>query len=323
MNDCLVTTLKGESSNDNLPILGAFVFNVKEKTITSSDQQRLQIENTKECVVSVIGSGYFGEDNVSNIETQHLTTITIPANTSKILYFKNGNYKVCISEKYALYTLVLKDNSILVGDISGLEYSKQLRYIDMPSNDTEGNIDALKGLTSLIRLDVGSTKVNGDIASLGALTALQVLSISGTDISGDIAGIGNLSSVSSLSCNNNKVVGDIDDLGGLTSLSAFYPNFRMMGGTVEGFVASQISHGRTSVTTSSPIFIGNLLKFATFGGNNYNEGNNLVTWESTSKIVIYAGGGSVANATDVYAKGASQSEITAWENAGKTVHVIS
>ena len=137
---------------------------------------------------------------------------------------------------------------------------------------------------------------------------------------------------------NGYSYGSIEKLGRLINLGFPGSQFNILGfssknivGTIEGFVAGQVKNGRTN-TGDFPIktYIhdssSNDKPEVTFGNKlitTYINANAWITWESTSKISIYAGT-SVEASTEVYVRGYSASEITSnqasgevWE--GKTV----
>lgn len=324
MENCLVKKLKSVVNNSDLTTLGALKLNVSKKTISNINQQKLNIRAVEDIIVTAYGSGYFGTDNVSNIESQHYTTLSIPANTTTVLFFKNEDYTVEIKSKYGLFTFSNAEvsNSIVSINIDDLSYSYSLHYIAIEGTSSVGNIKELSSLTELLTLNTANTQIKGELQDISTLTTLTSLYISNcSNIKGSLSALQNMTSLQTLSFNHTNIIGTTQDLGKLTSLSVCYVNRDTMSGTIEEFVATQINGGRLSV--SSPVFIGNLTKFATFGGQYYNDANCLVTWESNNKIVVYAGGTSIAACTYVYAKGATAEEIAAWEQDGKTVVVVS
>lgn len=107
---------------------------------------------------------------------------------------------------------------------------------------------------------------------------------------------------------------------GYSNLTKFI--YRTLTGSIEDFVALQIEAGFTVRNSSNPVETNALSAGVTFGGETHAAGTGFLTWESESKIIYYRGT-SIADSTEVYAKGATAEEITAWENAGKTVVVIS
>ena len=67
-----------------------------------------------------------------------------------------------------------------------------------------------------------------------------------------------------------------------------------------------------------------VLNYATFGGTKYNEATYCyISWSSASVITIYVGANGYANCPRIYAKGATQDQIAAWQAAGKTIVQVS
>lgn len=87
-------------------------------------------------------------------------------------------------------------------------------------------------------------------------------------------------------------------------------------GDVEALVSGFVSNGRSSETTG--LSISNINYSHITFGDNYLVNNGKLTWNGTSKITFIT-----TNVNKVYCKGATAEEIAAWEQAGKTVFVIS
>lgn len=218
-------------------------------------------------------------------------------------------------------------------DIKNVERMPNLAYLTgKNSPNVVGNLEALKNRT-FTYLQLSGTKVSGTLAQLLAIPAYQnksAIDVSVlTEVGGDISALADETQLVTFNAvNNRQIFGSIESLVKLTnlttlSLAGAYAN--AFTGSIENFVAGQIANGRSQVTISNKIFCPWILTYATFGGNYYTTmGGHWLTWDSASKITIYYSTTSAFdNYSHVYAKGATAEEITAWENAGKIVHIIS
>lgn len=103
MENCLVTKLKAVVNNDNLSKFG--ILTIRTKTLIGTpniSQQCCLVISAKESVTLKVIGGYCST-NENNIETDKLTEVTFV--NQKILYFKNADYRIEISNKYAITAL--------------------------------------------------------------------------------------------------------------------------------------------------------------------------------------------------------------------------
>lgn len=293
-NKCLVTKLNGMVNNDNLPILGALTVKVKSVTSPTDNQRKLTITvaETETVKVKAVG-GSFTKNGVS------MTELTLNNSDGVVvLYFSNGDYKVNIENKYGILTLQTAENSIISFNLDEFVLPKTLSIVAMSSGNT-GSIDNIKleDSANVISLK-DNTNISGNISSLSGYTSLIYLNLR------NCAGIS----------------GDIESLGGMPSLTTIDIYGTSIGGTIEGFVAAQVAAGRTSVAP----FSANGISRCSFGGSTHVDASRAnIGWDSASKITIYTGSPIVSECTTIYAKGATAEEIAAWEQAGKTVTVVS
>jgi hypothetical protein len=287
MSNCLVTKLKGRVDNDNLPKNGEF----KLEVLDGSNGIGLFISNT-DTSKGLYVTGNLTVDGGSSSDYK-TTAYTIEGTTGYIH----------IPNKYTLSKLKGKDGTAkerLLFNLKDLKYMNNLAELIIP----------------------GSQNVKGDIAYFGQLPNIEKIQLDGPYIYGNIKSLKNSTQLTSVIITYSEIInGDIADLGNLTSLISFTFFGTSVGGSLESFVAGQISHGRTA--TASPILARRLLQYITFGGNKYIEDWSFITWESASKIVVYCGSQEFADCNKIYAKGATAEEIAAWEQAGKTVTIIS
>lgn len=305
--NCLVTKLKSVVDNNQLLPIGYFRLRAKSISGTYTAQNaRLQvtIKNGETCTISTPNGGYFAL-SFEGLNANRLTTYTITANSAivgsstVILYFANADYDILISNKYNIRILAgdVSTRMVVTGDINDLKFSDSIELLTV-NNDWVGELSSLSNKPNLTELSMERTSVYGNINSLQNNTRLTRLVINRA----------------------TNIYGNIDDLGKLTSLVTFFAaDVAGIGGTIDGFVAGQINSGKTTSTTAlTQIFRG--LSFATFNGHIYGTENSYcyVSWESASKIAVYAGADGYTNCPRVYCKGYTQEEAESkW--SGKTI----
>ena len=297
MRNCLVTQLKGDTQNDNLPIFGELVLQAKKITIPDGkvlqgENVMLQFNQTDYLTVSVDGDGYFATsfDGLDD-PSQRMTSFTYnPGTETSIttLFFKNDNYNVHFSNKYAIHLI--------------------WTYCDRSNNKHP------------------ETLLDMDLAKLEYMTSLKrlILNYSGAKTHGNILSLASCPNiVDFMMANCPRIEGNITSIANKLKLSSLFIYLTAITGSIEDVVTGQIEQGVVTGTISAR----GLASQLTFGGSiqtsDYDSGAVLY-WNTASKI--YFGLGNSANinsCTTIYAKGATAEEISAWENAGKTVHVIS
>lgn len=311
MKNCLKTQLKEVVNNDNLQKLGAFMLLIKNQNVTNDLQRRMLIETgtSGDCVITCEGNGGVATSATGTFYTSY----TIPANTvlgDLYLFFKNGDYKVYISNKYNITKLSVNAGvgySVINADLNELKYNENLKTLSFKMcDDVELNLDTLADKSQMVSItfdNIFNKKPHGNLSDLSGLVNLITLDIPYMD----------------------DIVGDIAQLGNLTNLTTM--NISTMGiyGTVESFVSAQCNAAtpRTSATVRS----NNLLRFISFGGNTLSDAiyYEWIEWNTVSKIIVYIGTTSISSKEDasiIWAKGATAEEIASWEQAGKTVNVI-
>jgi hypothetical protein len=139
-------------------------------------------------------------------------------------------------------------------------------------------------------------------------------------VSGDISGLSNSPNITIVELSNSQnVTGDIKSLGSCTNLQTILVDYTGVTGTIEGFVAAQISNGRATCDSLKTWYILSKTSIK-FGGSQY-YGPDYLSWDD-HKIVMF-NESTIASSTIIWAKGATASEISAWKQAGKTVIVVS
>lgn len=287
MKNCLLTQFKGNANNDNLDIFDTFVVKATQlSTIEdASAQQGLRFYGLFSLTIKVDGEGYFGT-SVQDMDAQHYTehTIDFSPGNNVALYFSNGTYNIYISSKYKLDELFsLNNTSTTYRSLFGFNIEKVSKYIPLSN------------------LNLNNGNCYGSIDAWSNIP-------------------GNLQKIAIALPNNQNVSGNIKSIGQFTSLIGFRFDGTGVTGDVVDFVEKQVENGR--LTPSSPLSTRAILTYLTFADNSYSENfASYLDWDYSngrSKIVVYCRG-NVTTSTNIYAKGATQAEISAWESAGKTV----
>ena len=228
MGKCLVTKLNGSTNNPELLKLGELQIGISKVTSPSEWTQGLSIMCNKDITLEILGDGYFTDSTLS--ENKGKTKTINKSEVSTPFYVSNGDFKLSISDKYAIINLgiyaIYKNEFVdvslsnkTISDIGVLKYSKDITSINLFKANASGNIDNLKTLTKLTYINLDNTKVSGDIASLKDLTKLTSLNLSDTKVSGDIASLKDLTLLTTIGLSNTKVSGDIASLKNLTKLN--------------------------------------------------------------------------------------------------------
>lgn len=288
-NKCLVTRLKAAIQNDDLPLFDTVRLNAVTKTSTartSNFRLGITIESDSEVTVRVDGDGYFANTFAElSDETKRMTSVKI-SSTTKNLYFKNGTYNVYLQEAHNLRSI----------NIEGYSSSGDGSLFHL-------NLAELVNAPGLTMLRASQSTTYGSISYLPSTINDLMVNKSYGEITGDITAIANKCILS----NRLWIEG--------TGIS----------GSIEGLVAGQVSQG-VEEYTSYKYDGGNLsstllAKTLTIGGISPVVNISYVSWSGNNRIIC-ADNVELNSATTIYAKGATSSEISAWEAAGKTVVVI-
>ena len=235
MNKCLVTKLNGAVDNSDLLKIGEFRINVTSAPDPSKLTQGMDLQFTEPTEVSIVGDGYFTDENLS-ANYGKVKTIT-----SEKFFISNGNYELSIKNKYKV-SFISGINRNVSGDtsgkyksinIDGLKYSNSLTWID--SFTAKGDFSAFENALSLIYIGLQSTNVTGDISALKNNTALSTLYLSSTKIAGDISALKNNTALSILRLDATNVTGDISALKNNTAFTNIYLNDTNVSGDISAF----------------------------------------------------------------------------------------
>lgn len=206
MNKCLVTKLNGVVNDTSLLKLGEIKFKTVETENFKNSNNSINIAVSSDAKMRIIGNGYFTDVNYERNLGKEISLT--PGNTNDI-YFYNGNYDICISNKYAISFIQLNgsNNSF---NIEGLKYAKDIKSISL--SNCVGDLSNFSGLSKVTKIAVGeNSKIYGDIANLANNPELKMLSINikKVDIYGDLSSLRYLNKLEVIELESTKVEGDI------------------------------------------------------------------------------------------------------------------
>lgn len=210
----------------------------------------------------------------------------------------------------------------VVGDISVLQscMSTSTALLDVGSTGVYGDVSALSHLQSVTDLRINNTDISGDVSALASLTNLTFLSLGNSNVSGDIGSFGSMTSLSSLDIRNTKITGEIQGIAGMLELGDLRINGLVSGDFYDLVVAKrsllQLSGAINIYSGTIPparcTFRGRIIK-----PNPY--GNLYLKWDEHKAGLLSSNSW---NASLMYVYGATQEELDAWEEAGRTVYVL-
>lgn len=265
-NKCLVTRLKNQVENNNLPILGEI-----QVIVSLPANQRVGIVIGKSsgtgCVLSTRTEGVKFSSSASGELTD---TYPLPDSATSIqtIFVDNSSNEVkkaiiCISNKYILNNVIFNSSAITAGARIYTE-----TYI--------GESSDWLNITNLRSADSNSNPLIGTVLDLVGMYDATTISVDEqNDVTTDA--YANFTKLTNISL-TSKVSGDIIKLGKLTAATNFAFGNSKCSGTIESWVQAQRANGRTtgSVTGNS----GNSSN-VTFNGSTANAKGS-VSWTATT-----------------------------------------
>lgn len=281
MTKCLVTRLKAAIQNDDLPLFNTIKLTTHSITpnVELLAQLRISTYGGDGVTIKVDGDGYFATSYANlSDETKRLTETTVTSTSSTGVDF---------FFKKGVYNVYLYNASNI----------KKIRINGQTST----------GKVTVLQLDLSEFKNNPGI---------QQLDLNQASATGSINDLP--STISILYLSNTPTIGNLDELARRCVITNIFIANTSITGSVENFVAGQVSQGVTELTILQRGFGTRL----TFGGIVRNiENDKCLSWTGTDKIII-GNDATVEASTSIWVKGATAEEISAWEQAGKTVVVI-
>lgn len=282
MTKCLVTRLKAAIQNDDLPLFNTIKLTTHSISPNAELLARLRISTHggDGVTIKVDGDGYFATSyaNLSD-ETKRLTETTVTTTSSTGVNF--------FFKKGAYNLYLYNASNIKKIMINGQSSSGLVTVLQVDLSEFKNN-------PGIMQLDLNQASAAGSINDLPSTISILYL------------------------LNTPNVTGNLDELARKCVFTNIFIGNTSITGSVENFVAGQVSQGVTELTISQRGFGTRL----TFGGIVRNiENDRCLSWNGTDKIII-GNDTTVEASTSIWVKGATSEEISAWEAAGKTVVVV-
>ena len=328
MGKCLVTKLNGAVDNSNLLKIGELRIKIVSAPNPSKFTQGMSLQFTEPTEVSIVGDGYFTDENLS-ANYGKVKTIT-----NERFFISNGNYELSIKNKYKvslLSSVNRNTNGNNIGyyksiDINELKYSNSLTWID--AFNPEGDISAFKNALNLVFVGFSSTNVTGDISAFSNNTALANLYLDSTNVTGDISAFSNNTALTSIKINNTNVTGDISAFKNMTKLKTLNVNYTSVYGDIGSFRNCNLS----IINISN---VGNLTgDFAKLPAKCYyialaeNASKNVFNWtrrDISEYITTWTGYAKVTNVDDMLigmANCTAHPDIATFPTWQKTINIV-
>ena len=212
--NCLVTKLKGAVNDDTLVKMDEFriKFDMSSEALKDTEQANthsyIRLDAFGDYTVSVIGPGYIGTEDLSVASKTLNFKYDAGSNTIDSIFLTDDVEELSITGKYDISYIYVQYCRDYEFDISNLNYSKNLKVINLYSDKIKGdvsnlfkeadtsNFDATNMLVLYTRKDtsVGNTGLYGDITEVINRLAknpngLMYLNLSALNIHGTIKGI--------------------------------------------------------------------------------------------------------------------------------------
>lgn len=226
MTKCLITRLNGVVDNNSLKKKNEFRIGVEKITSPNSNTQGFSVQFSKETTLSIIGDGYFTDENLSANKGKSLIVPAQDGYNVTTIYLSNGTYEVSIPDKFALTRLYshpkydgISDKSHCSLDIDELKYVNNMLGLSLSNIKATGDISSLSNKVKMDTLRLNNVDVYGNIDSLSNLTEMRKLQSYYTKISGNISSISKLKLLSEAYFQLENIVGDISALSSMSNLT--------------------------------------------------------------------------------------------------------
>lgn len=226
MGKCLVTKLNGTVNNGSLLRLGEMRIHISRINSPTGQTQGMTFSFTKNTDLEILGDGYFTNSTLSENKGKK---ITIDGNIITCVYVSNGDFDVCILDKYSVKDIYMystevdqtyRKDGVKTFDISQLYYCTNLEALVALHDTLVGDISSLKNCSKLKLIIIDdNSKLSGDISVLKDKTLLTDLRMSYNKVEGDISNLSNLVNLKALDFNFCKgIYGNITSLKDLSKV---------------------------------------------------------------------------------------------------------
>lgn len=272
MGNCLKTQLKEVVNNDNLNEIGFFKFKINvPNNLSDYSDYWIRIENSPGTVISVPQDKniYIYNSTTGEIGSSRGSSTTLTSTTATFCFADAGEYYVKIT-KYSITKIRLPFAANY--NIENLDYTP-LTSLFIYTSNTEGTF---KGFSQLDSLTISSERGINEKFSISLNNLLK---------SKDLT---------SLTIYSYPLEGNIKSLGQLSKIEYLFTGGTNLSGSIEDFVRSQISKGKTDKSIVWQRLNGSSI---TFNNHNFSSGyNTTFSWRpssTTGKTIITNGSESV------------------------------
>lgn len=210
-------------------------------------------------------------------------------------------------------TITLKSVNNRPFTVSGVSYTeKELSYSPTITLDSGHYVFEVSNKYNIVVFNIHQTFYAYNV-DLEDFIYCPLVSITNISNKGNISVLKDITTLKEIMFYGSQVIGvigDISVLGKLNQLSRLNVHASGITGTVEDFVAAQYDEGERHSCLTGIQLSASLQRNITFKGrNNPTFENNILTWESKTKIAVYAGAQTIADCTKVFVSGYTAEEI--------------
>lgn len=309
--NCLITRLKAVVNDSSLEILGQQKIYVSEQSGKPSPSLILKTNDNVEleCTDSLVLGGQ--------------QVLTLAPNIEHQLGVKGSGY-LLFKDKYSIVK-INNYNADIVTDLAQITSMMSLSIFDIVGETIYGDVAKfLNSNIAITELCLESALVFGNLSEVNTdfFDKCQNFRINSPSVECNISQFANNKALTKFRVNDAfGVTGDIALLPNKQSITSFNIYGSGIYGSLESYISSAISSGKSSATDFS---MTGVIDQLTFGGVKQTQKGRFsapcfVTWDSNGKIIIKSGEYSMSDCTHIYCKNATSAEISAWQSAGKTV----
>ena len=334
-NTCLVTKLKSSVQDSNLLHLGECVatlapveFTLNLSSTVGGTTCTFKLENGNFLDYNKVTN--YGDTFTYNRVVDNLSMWLSPIDTSKNMVLHNLS-------KYDSYTLLANNDNInslqytkayylyLYGDV--IDFDKVSGSLNNPNFSRIYSLDNKNRIYNLT-----NTKYTGNANRLvSKCKKLNMFAITSQNKQSNFeldfnSFSGSSDTLSIFSVGHCNITIDLDSLGRLYKLNhlLFYTSINLMSNKMEisDVIEKWMENGMPARTVSNYLMVFGCGKIFTFNGHEFFPTDAYLTFENKNKYAIYYGKSGIENCKAIISYGATQEEITNWQNSGITVTVV-
>ena len=334
-NTCLVTKLKSSVQDSNLLHLGECVatlapveFLLNLSSAVNGTTCTFKLENGN--FLDYNKTTNYGDTFTRSQVSDNLAMWLSPIDTSKNMVFHNLS-------KYDSYTLLVNNDNInniqytkayqlyFYGDV--IDFDKVPGNLNNPNFYRIYNLDDKKNIYYLT-----NTKCTGNANRLvSKCKNLRGFIMNSNNIQSNFeldfnSFSGSSDTFNTFSVGYCNITVDSDSLGRLYKLYnlLFYTPINLMSNKIEisDVIEKWMKNGMPARTFSNYLRLFSCGQLFTFNGHEFVIDNSFLTFDNKNKYAMYYGHDTIKNCKAIISYGATQEEITNWQNSGITVTVV-